>query len=219
MKMDYLFTEKTKLIYDNLNVNGLHIDFEINPDLLDNNCNKWGMLPTFKILAPNDSVNKPAFTHELLHIQLFALGFVDSSSIRYMVDKNGVYFSGELLDKINNNLAHLRMLPTFQNLGFDKYKFMNKTPVKLYGDTLNRIKELPSETNKYLRLQKLICKYSTIRYFDFFDELDTKESIDILQKIDNKLYLVLEGAFTDWIKGNSNDNIKFFMDLKSEIEK
>src|SRR5947208_839761 len=90
-------TERTKSMLENLRALGYAIELEVAPERFAENENCWGMEPVYKILAPNETIDKAAFTHELLHIYLYSLGFVGDEVLRKVVDENGTIFSAELL--------------------------------------------------------------------------------------------------------------------------
>ena len=219
MNINDCLTEKTKRILKSLCDNGFYVELDHNPELLGRHSENWGMTLAYKIVAPNETPNQVAFTHELLHIQLFAFGFVDSNTIRNVVDKDYKYFSYELLDKLNNNLAHFKMLPTFTSIGFDKKDFLHGNLSEQLAQSKERIEILNNDSNKNLRLQKIICEYSILKFFENFEDLDTKDCLNKLYQLDNDLFNILEQSFSEWNKSISYDNLKFFQTLMTRIKK
>lgn len=72
-------------------------------------------------------INTASFTHELLHIYLRVNGvFIGASFSDSIRNKIGLksYFDENLLEHIGNTLDHIKMLPLFIEMGFDKSEFI-----------------------------------------------------------------------------------------------
>lgn len=217
MNIDDCLTEKTEQIYNSLKQNNFNIELGVNPKLLEKNIDCWGMTPTYSIIAPNETPNKAAFTHELLHIQQFILGFVDSKTIRYVVDKRSEWFSDELLIALNNNLSHLKMLPIFLKLGFNKDEFLSENSLSILNESNERIKNLSKELKRYDFIQKYLCEYSIIYFLEKYIQIDTNESKTILKRLDNTLFEAIILPFNEWENSLNSDNIEFFENLKEKL--
>jgi len=218
MNIDDCLTEKTEKIFNSLKQNNFNIELGVNPKLLGKHLDCWGMTPTYSIIAPNETPNKAAFTHELLHIQQFIFGFVESKTIRYVVDTKNDWFSDDLLRTLNNDLSHLKMLPIFLNLGFEKEVFLSENLSSILNVSHERIKSLSRESNTYDFNQKYLCEFSIIYFLDKSMYIDSNESKAILKSLDSTLYEALIPSFNDWVDSLNSDNIEFFENLKKKLD-
>src|SRR5258706_8915821 len=114
MEIEDCLNEKTRKIFHRPIKIGFDIQLEVNPTLENG---QWGMMPSYTILAPNETPNKSAFTHELLHIYLFSIGFNETETIYRNANEDNL-FNYEFIESTNNDLAHLKMVDVFLDSGF-----------------------------------------------------------------------------------------------------
>jgi hypothetical protein len=216
MTIEQNLTDRTKSLLDSLKSQGYNIELEVRPELKDQLEGAWGVIPTYKIVAENDLVNKEAFTHELLHVYLFTLSFKDCDLIFKNIN-NGIYlFNREFILATNNNLAHFKMVAVFERLGFDKNLFFGTSLQTQLDETNKHVDEITT-TDPNIKMQEFINAYSSTRLLRQLFSLDTSTIEGKLRLLDNNLFEICEEEFTKWITQADADNLVFYNSLKTRL--
>lgn len=146
-----------------------------------------------------------SFTHELLHVYLSLNGLHINGGFKNRIMLDSFYcqlFSHNLLEHIGNCLEHVKFLPIYLELGFDREKFILDFDVFKCTDT--EIKELES----FYRIHN---KINTNAVDPFVGRLisiiaDPNENFDYsqyllqLKNIDHKLFDAINNLFDNWKK-------------------
>jgi len=203
--IDELLDYRNKHLWENLiNV------CDINIDVGDyNNYGVFSKGETHLIYIPKNQLCISSFTHELLHI------YLETKSIRignlmliYIKEKKlaKIVLTEGLLEHIGNCLAHIKMLPIFEQMGFDKSEFLsdynvNKLEAKEIKDLKGNFKKKTwygrtyyDKTNIDLYIGKFFaanaCPNSNYNYTDGLSEL---------KLINSGLYGILNEFLFKWI--------------------
>jgi hypothetical protein len=142
---------------------------------------------------------KSSFTHEMLHVYLRCKDCYISGGLNNTIRQNSTLssmFSSELLEHMGNCLDHIKMLPIYLNLGFEKEKFiLDFDENKCTSAELNNLKQnykIYSSINRnavdfYIgKLFAILADPNT--EFDYSKELEEFKIIDpILFEANNKM--------------------------------
>lgn len=215
LNIDDCTNEKTNEIYNNLKNNGYNIELEVNSVLLKGKNGCWGMQPTFKILAPSINPNKAAFTHELLHIQLFQMGFKNHEIIFDLIkdcNNQGNIFTLEFILATNNNIAHLKMADLFVKCGFGIEEFLHESGVLQLTKVNEQINSLPEKGNELL--MKFVNIFSVIKLLKQYYALDTKAIEQLMRTKYVILFNLTEELFAWWFTSKGADNLQFYKKMQ-----
>jgi hypothetical protein len=145
-----------------------------------------------------------SFTHELLHIYLRMKDiYITSALIRLIASNERVkkISSSELIEHIGNCLCHIKMLPVYIGLGFDKQHFLEDFYTHKCSDAelasiKNNFKTLWMYNSKAIDL--FIGKFIAMKA-DPNSSNDYSSYLNELMKIDKELYVVLDNLYNDWL--------------------
>jgi hypothetical protein len=166
--------------------------------------------------VPSDNINSASFTHELLHIYLASKGVYISGGLKYSIKENkkmSKIISEKLIDHIGNCLEHIKMLPEFLNLGYDKSEFISDYSVnKLTFDEINKLKNNFKASFLFMTIYKSCCiDFYIGKYFAVSscpnNNYDYQKQLIELKSIDKELFDILETFLTNWKKYDYNDNL------------
>ena len=159
------------------------------------------------IYVPFNNLDTASFTHELLHIYLRTKQVFIGGGLILSIKNSQVLskiFSNDLLDHIGNCLDHIKMLPEFLQLGYNKNEFISDYSInKLTKEEIAKIKELFT-TGIWFRkvydakaIDAFVGKYFAVNACpnDSFDY--AKQLVD-LKKIDSDLFQILDTFLTNW---------------------
>lgn len=178
---------------------------------------------------------KDSFTHEMLHIYLRLNGSSIASGFKKTINESKILsyaMSEGLLEHIGNCLDHIKMLPMYLDMGFDRTKFIID-----FAEN----KCIPSEIN-FLRKHYKIGKSINAKAFDIYfgkllailadpnPKIDYSKQIAELKKIDLLLFQIINEMVKHWqqIKIDNrevfDDNfntvlVKFYENMKKWISK
>ena len=178
------------------------------------------------IYVPKNKIKPASFTHELLHIYLSTKKVFIGGSLKLSIKGNpnlSRIFSDNLLEHIGNCIEHIKMLPIFLSLGFERKCFLSD-----YSTNKFTAQELEAVKNHF-------CKYglyhsSTIDLFigKYFatkscpdNSKDYTNQLKELQSINNELYLILDKFLIAWNNfdyNNDGDYHSFVFDLVNELD-
>lgn len=148
---------------------------------------------------------KSSFTHEMLHVYLRLKDCYISGGLNNTILQNRIlssFFSSNLLDHIGNCLDHIKMLPIYLDLGFEREKFI----LDYYEHKFNKY-ELD-----LLKLNYKINNNINPEAVDFFvgkliailadpnDNFDYSNELKELKSIDSILYEANEQMILHWKK-------------------
>jgi hypothetical protein len=179
------------------------------------------------IIAGNDYPNPFSFSHEMLHLYLFANGF---SSFGLKLIDSYPKLSTNLInheDSINdilNVMAHPKMIPIFTNrLRMPELKFFAKRIRLVHDVDIDKLKhgfnpsgnDFSINFTNYLRFF-FYSRYNCLQEFD----VDYLKYNSELKEIDNQLFDILDKTCSIWDKYPEDyNNIAFFYYMFSELEK
>ncbi|MCK6648733.1 MAG: hypothetical protein L6Q66_03665 [Bacteroidia bacterium] len=167
---------------------------------------------------------RDSFTHEMLHIQLRINGCFIGAGVKMMIARSKILTSicsDRLIEHIGNSLDHLKMLPIFLKMGFDRKKFiLDFDTHKCSASELNTLK------NNY-RIGKKIYAKAVDQYLGRFFSIRTDPNIENdythqlaqLKKIDPDLYNITEKMVNQWIDSNVGDYRIVLEDYYSGLKK
>lgn len=167
------------------------------------------------IFIPLDNVDSASFTHELLHIYMKKKEVYIGGGLKLSVmrdDTLSKFISDDLTEHIGNSLEHIKMLPEFLRMGFNREDFISDYSTnKLTESDLKSIK-------RYFKAKSLFQqeKYNS-KAIDFYIgkyfaakscpnlTFNYNKGLTELASIDKELYSVLEKFMKDWDKFDYND--------------
>lgn len=146
-----------------------------------------------------------SFTHELLHVYLSLKGSHISGGLKNRIMADDFFkllFSHNLLEHMGNCLDHVKMLPVYLELGFERERFI--TDYDIFKCTDTEINELEQD----YRVSNKINTNTVDAYIGRLVSIiaDTNESFDYgqylfrLKNIDSKLFVVINNLFVNWKK-------------------
>ncbi|WP_281635472.1 hypothetical protein [Flavobacterium marginilacus] len=148
---------------------------------------------------------KSSFTHEMLHVYLRLKDCYISGGLNNTILQNRIllsFFSSNLLDHFGNCLDHIKMLPIYLDLGFEREKFI----LDYYEYKFNK------SDLELLKLNYKINNNINPNAVDFFigkqiailadpnDDFDYSKELKELKSIDSILYEANEQMISHWKK-------------------
>lgn len=165
--------------------------------------------------VPIDNLCRDSFTHELLHIYIRLKEVYIGSNLILRVSGSKVLqkiFNERLLEHIGNCLDHMKMLPIYLEMGFDRSKFLldyhtHKCTDKEIGD----IKRFYKIGNRYnaQAVEIFIAKFFAIKA-DPNLSFDYNNCLLKLKKIDERLHVILNEFISSWEIYDLNKNDVFY---------
>ncbi len=169
-------------------------------------------IPNYSCYSENDSstvfvsennIDANSFTHELLHILIRQKGIYFGSSLTNAISGNpnlNRFFSDGLIEHFGNCMDHIKMLPIYLELGFDKKKFIedydeNKCTKAEIQDIKSQFKIFGKYNGQ--AIDYYIAKYIAVKA-DPKKHLNYDKSLKELNKLDPKLFGILEKCVNDW---------------------
>ncbi len=144
-----------------------------------------------------------SFTHEMLHLYLSLNGIHINGALRLRLlgdDFFSFILSPNLIEHIGNCLEHVKMLPIYLEMGFDRTKFILDYDVyKCDNDELRNF-ELYYSSNNIINttvVDPYIGRLVSI-LADPNMTFDYSEQLMRMQKIDSKLFQVITSLFKNW---------------------
>lgn len=164
-------------------------------------CYSEGDSVTFKI--GQGELSKDSFSHEMLHVYFRLhecyLGVGLSDMLLYN-NRLGEILSSELIEHIGNCFEHIKMLPIYLKMGFDKSKFLSD-----YHELKCKSGEL-----KYFQENYLIGGIINVKLIDRFigklvamladpnDDFNYQRELREFKRLDSSLFLAIEKAINLW---------------------
>lgn len=171
--------------------NGEYSCFSINDDI------------TFFIVP--DNLSKDSFTHEMLHVYLRMKDCYMGAGLKLTIKQSKILsaiMSDKLIEHMGNCLDHIKMLPIYLDMGFNREKFLLDYDTHKCSDN-----ELFSLKANYWQGKKInpksvdlyIGKLFAI-YADPNNSIDYSIQLNALKKIDPMLYQITTDMIEYWNK-------------------
>lgn len=153
------------------------------------------------------------FTHELLHVLLNKKKIYLGGSLRRRIGNDETLktiISDDLISHISNSLEHVKMLPIFLSLGYNREKFI--LDYKTDKCTLLELAVIKNYYKNFGALRQYAVDLYIGKFFaikaDPNTDNDYSERLDVLSTIDSDLYEILENFFRSWLEYDiDNDDI------------
>ena len=157
------------------------------------------------IYVPESKICADSFTHELLHIYLRSKGVFIGARLKRKIQPSktlSIIYSEQLLEHMGNCLDHIKMLPIYLDLGYERSKFIHDyEKIKFTPREVEQIKEYWKD-GQYYNAQ--VIEFYLEKYFaakacpnpDF--DFDYKNSFQELNQIDEQLFLINEKLVKRW---------------------
>ncbi len=170
----------------------------------------------------NKNYCKDSFTHEMLHVFLKLKNNYIAASLEMTVRQSKILSSAisfQLLEHMGNCLDHIKMLPLYLDLGFNRTKFISDYNVnKCNIDELNTLRKL-YRTGKFINSKAFdfyIGKLISI-LADPNPNLDYSSQIKALKKIDSLLFQIVDETVKHWKQIKIDEREIFDDDHRSVI--
>jgi hypothetical protein len=170
------------------------------------------------IYLPEDSFSEECITHELLHLYIETKENIVYCLLMGLIRENAnlkLIFSNDLIEHMTNCLHHIKMLPIFIQMGYDKANFLADSFLnKCEIDFAKRIKRRFKFLGKYNKtaIDIYIGKYFAMK--TDVSEIDYSRQLNIMFETDKALYTILQNFWTKWLSFNiySTDTIDYWSD-------
>lgn len=201
--MNTLVDERNQELWDAIN-SRYTVSFK--PSFNDEHaCHIQGDSVTFSVVE--DRPSKDAFTHEMLHVYLSLKENYIGAALKRVVSGSNILrsiFSDALLEHAGNCLDHVKMLPLYLKMGFDREQFLlDYHEHKCSDNELSQIK-------KHYRSGKKL-NLSAVDFFlgkVFAVLADPNPTLNYtlqkqeLKRVDSFLFSITEKLFNNWHKVN-----------------
>ena len=196
-----IIDKRNQLLWEELNkTHSISVEFIDSPNYSCSSQNDKSIV----YVSQND-IDINSFTHELLHIlirqkEIFFGGSL--SNQLYGNENLNKIFSDGLIEHFGNCMDHIKMLPLYLEMGFDKKKFIvdydenkcTKAEIQLIKSNFKSFGQFNGQAIDYF-----IAKFIAIKA-DPKKHLNYTKALDSLKGIDPNLFAVLDKCVADWIK-------------------
>lgn len=191
--MKELIDSRNQNLWDEINENYI-VEFQ---DSLNAEYGCYTINETVTFFIDKNNICKDSFTHEMLHVFMGIKDLYFSSALKLTLQQSKILsenLSLELIEHIANCLDHLKMLPIYLELGFDRKKFI--MDYDLYKCTDEEIRQF----NKFYRVGKKINLKAVDSYIgrliailcDPNEDFNYSSDLNKIEKIDPLLYKIIE---------------------------
>lgn len=189
-------------------------DIEIKEQVGIANYSVYTIHRTAIIFIPLGNRNSASFTHELLHIFLRTQNISVGLALKSKIENDSVLFkifTKELIQHFDNCLEHIKMLPEYIRLGYNRENFLTDYTVNKL--TTKEVKNIKWHFNYTLFIKKRY-KIAAVNVYigKFFaaracpnDSIDYSIALSELKLIDNDLFDILNTFFYKWYFYDYND--------------
>jgi hypothetical protein len=165
------------------------------------------------IYIDENNICKDSFTHELLHIYLKDKEFFLGASLKLTIAQSRILsriFSEKLIEHLGNCLDHLKMFEIYKGLGFSQEKFIldyfeykcTESDIKFLSRNYKIGNKINNNTVDFY-IGKLVAIFCDLNI-----ENDYQKHLTILEKLDTKLYSIVEKLIEETKAYNlNNENI------------
>jgi len=153
--------------------------------------------------VPVKDYSPDSFTHELLHVYIRLKEVYIGSNLIRRISANNVLqkiFNEKLLEHISNCLDHMKMLPIYLQMGFEKERFiLDFHSNKCTDIEIQNIERYYKIGNSYhgKAIETFIGKFFAVTA-DPNTNLNYNECLSKLKKIDEKLFAILQNFTNSW---------------------
>lgn len=196
-----LIDKRNEKLWNDLNkTHSINVELSVYPNYA---CESFENNST--ILIPKDNICIDSFTHELLHILIRQKELYFGSSLENLIRGNEILnriLSDNLIEHFGNCIDHIKMLPIYLELGFDKKKFINDYDInKCTKAEIKQLKENFRSGRSYYgkAVDFYIGKYIAVKA-DPKEHITYSKSLNELKKLDSNLYAILNKCIDDWKK-------------------
>lgn len=160
---------------------------------------------------PITDICASSFTHELLHVYIRLKDVYFGSGLQTTFTSSNILsriFVPGLTEYVANCLDHIKMLPIYLELGFEREKFLfdyhenkgTETEIRLIKDNYkSKARYNTSAVGNY------IAKYYAMKA-DPNNTFDYRKSLSILRTVDDKLFAILEKFLKNWYEFDIDKN-------------
>ena len=158
-----------------------------------------------RIIVPKNDIDIDSFTHELLHVLIRQKELFFGSGFGMLVSENEILsqiLSEQLIEHFSNCIDHIKMLPIYLELGFDKKKFITDYDAnKCTKSEIQQLKDNFKVRGSYYgeAVDFYIGKYIAIKA-DPKQHINYPKSLAELKSLDSNLFGILEKCIEDWKK-------------------
>lgn len=171
-----------------------HVEFNYS-SRVEYSCYSEGTNITF--FVNSDNLCKDSFTHEMLHVYLRIKGFYFGGSITNLFAGHRLLsttISEELIEHIGNCLDHIKMLPIYLDMGFEREKFLLDYDLyKCTQEEINLFKKFYRTGNK-INIQAVDSYIGRLVSIlaDPNEKFNYSKDLENLKKIDPLLFQIVE---------------------------
>ncbi|GGF28019.1 hypothetical protein [Flavobacterium limi] len=197
--MNQLIDSRNQNLWDDLS-NKFNISIE---NSFENNYGCYAQNDNVVLYVTSDNLCKDSFTHELLHVYLRSKDcYIGASLTNFII---GDYIlssilSKELIEHIGNSMDHIKMLPLYLEMGFDRKLFI--ADYNLYKITNEEIQQFESfyrnEQEINLSLVDPYIGRIVAIIADPNDNFDYTADLMRLKQIDSELFEIIKKMFDHW---------------------
>jgi hypothetical protein len=169
------------------------------------------------IFLPLGKTSEEDVTHELLHLYLETKENLVYCIIQGQINENQTLkkiFHDDLTIHVLNCLQHIKMLPIFCNMGYNKMDFLVDSETMKCN--IEFAKEIKRKFKFLFFYNKSVIDNYIGKYFSMkadVNEYKYKEEISILAKTDAKLFQILETFWNKWIAYDIyNESVNYWLD-------
>lgn len=192
-------------------------DYKIEVELVKDT-NEYGCYSinyTSTIYVPESKICADSFTHELLHIYLRSKEIFIGARLKRIIQLSkslSRIYSEPLLEHIGNCLDHIKMLPIYLDLGFDRRKFIRD--YDHYKCTLQEVDQIKKYWKQGPTYNAQAIEFYLEKYFAAKacpnEAFDYEESLKALNQLDEKLFSIQEKLIKRWtaMKIDSKDTLQ-----------
>ena len=184
------------------NIQEIEIQFENRKDYLVSSKNKNSI-----IYIPSENIDSASFTHELLHIDLWAKQIFIGAGLKGSIRENRLLsriISFACIDHISNCLQHMKMLPEFIQMGYSVEDFLlDYKENKLTDEEVLKIQTHFVVVNEDIKKYKAsIIDLYIGKYFAAIScpniSIDYSNQLNSFRNLDPELFQILEKFVSAW---------------------
>ncbi|MES2373429.1 MAG: hypothetical protein V4557_12665 [Bacteroidota bacterium] len=161
--------------------------------------------------VPHGASNPDTFTHEILHVYLRSKGILIGANLTKTIAGSQVMsrlLTPGLVEQVGNILDHIKMYPIYEQMGCDPEKFiLDYHKYKCEPNEMKLIQQHFKVKGSYnsIAVDAFIGRYFSIKG-DFNKNFDYSDCLKKLEKIDGKLFEVLELFHDEWVDFDINED-------------
>ena len=190
--MEELVDYRNEMLWKEINENYI-VEFE---DSLNKEYGCYTVNNKVIFFIDKNNLCKDFFTHEMLHVLMGMKDLYFSSSLKLTLPQSKILsenLSSQLIEHIGNSLDHIKMLPIYLELGFDRKKFiLDYTKYKCSAEEITQF-------NRYYKVGKKVNLKTIDSYIgrlvsilsDANEDFDYSADLKKLEKVDPLLFKII----------------------------